>query len=134
MKIYRLLGLPLLVVAMLLSACGGTPAAEAPTAAPAAPTAAPAPTTAPTTAAAPTANVPTPTFESVSDQEPTVGAVAASGTLGWRDQILRNDAVIISINDLTALEAGMGTLWDDCLAKVASGLTSIEELGRVLVQ
>ncbi|MDQ3994262.1 MAG: GspE/PulE family protein [Actinomycetota bacterium] len=32
-----------------------------------------------------------------------------------------------------AMEAGMNTLWDDGLAKVASGLTSIEELGRVLV-
>jgi hypothetical protein len=28
----------------------------------------------------------------------------------------------------------MKTLWDDGLAKVASGLTSIEELGSVLVQ
>src|SRR5262245_22213879 len=91
---------------MLLSACGGAPAAEAPTAAPAPPTAVPAPTTAPTAAAAPTASVPTPTFESVSDQEPTVGAVAASGTLGWRDQILRNDAVVISINGLSTPESG----------------------------
>jgi type IV pilus assembly protein PilB len=33
-----------------------------------------------------------------------------------------------------ALESGMATLWDDGLAKVASGLTSVEELGRVLVQ
>jgi type IV pilus assembly protein PilB len=33
-----------------------------------------------------------------------------------------------------ALEGGMKNLWDDGLAKVASGLTSIEELGRVLVQ
>jgi type IV pilus assembly protein PilB len=32
-----------------------------------------------------------------------------------------------------ALEAGMKTLWDDGLDKVASGLTSLEELGRVLV-
>ena len=32
-----------------------------------------------------------------------------------------------------ALESGMRTLWDDGLAKVASGLTSIEELARVLV-
>jgi type IV pilus assembly protein PilB len=31
-----------------------------------------------------------------------------------------------------AMEAGMGSLWDDGLAKVASGLTSLEELGRVL--
>jgi type IV pilus assembly protein PilB len=32
-----------------------------------------------------------------------------------------------------ALETGMKTLWDDGLAKVASGLTSLEELARVLV-
>jgi type IV pilus assembly protein PilB len=32
-----------------------------------------------------------------------------------------------------AIEGGMRTLWDDGLGKVASGLTSIEELGRVLV-
>jgi type IV pilus assembly protein PilB len=32
-----------------------------------------------------------------------------------------------------AMESGMKTLWDDGLAKAASGLTSLEELGRVLV-
>jgi type II secretory ATPase GspE/PulE/Tfp pilus assembly ATPase PilB-like protein len=32
-----------------------------------------------------------------------------------------------------AIEGGMKTLWDDGLAKVVSGLTSLEELGRVLV-
>jgi type IV pilus assembly protein PilB len=32
-----------------------------------------------------------------------------------------------------AIEAGMRSLWDDGLAKVAGGLTSIEELARVLV-
>jgi type IV pilus assembly protein PilB len=32
-----------------------------------------------------------------------------------------------------ALEAGMRSLWDDGLAKVAAGLTSVEELARVLV-
>lgn len=32
-----------------------------------------------------------------------------------------------------ALEQGMHTLWDDGLAKVMSGVTSLEELGRVLV-
>jgi type IV pilus assembly protein PilB len=32
-----------------------------------------------------------------------------------------------------AIEQGMRTLWDDGLAKVASGVTSLEELGRVLV-
>ena len=33
-----------------------------------------------------------------------------------------------------ALGGGMKTLWDDGLGKVASGLTSLEEIGRVLVQ
>jgi type IV pilus assembly protein PilB len=33
-----------------------------------------------------------------------------------------------------ALRAGMRTLWDDGLAKVAAGLTSIEELTRVVLQ
>ncbi|MEA2496913.1 MAG: type pilus assembly protein PilB, partial [Thermoleophilaceae bacterium] len=32
-----------------------------------------------------------------------------------------------------AAEEGMRTLWDDGLAKVAAGLTSIEELARVTV-
>ena len=32
-----------------------------------------------------------------------------------------------------AIEAGMRSLWDDGLAKVAAGLTSVEELARVLV-
>jgi type II secretory ATPase GspE/PulE/Tfp pilus assembly ATPase PilB-like protein len=32
-----------------------------------------------------------------------------------------------------AMEEGMRTLWDDGLAKVASGLTSIEELTRVSI-
>ena len=32
-----------------------------------------------------------------------------------------------------AIASGMGTLWDDGLAKVASGLTSLEELARVTV-
>jgi type II secretory ATPase GspE/PulE/Tfp pilus assembly ATPase PilB-like protein len=32
-----------------------------------------------------------------------------------------------------AMDTGMRTLWDDGLAKVASGLTSIEELARVTV-
>jgi type IV pilus assembly protein PilB len=32
-----------------------------------------------------------------------------------------------------ALETGMKMLWDDGLAKVTSGLTSLEELARVLV-
>jgi type II secretory ATPase GspE/PulE/Tfp pilus assembly ATPase PilB-like protein len=32
-----------------------------------------------------------------------------------------------------AIEEGMKTLWDDGLAKVAAGLTSVEELARVSV-
>ena len=32
-----------------------------------------------------------------------------------------------------AMASGMRTLWDDGLAKVTSGLTSLEEIGRVLV-
>jgi len=32
-----------------------------------------------------------------------------------------------------AIGEGMGTLWDDGLAKVAAGLTSIEELARVSI-
>ena len=31
------------------------------------------------------------------------------------------------------MQGGMKTFWDNGLAKVASGLTSLEELGRVLV-
>jgi type II secretory ATPase GspE/PulE/Tfp pilus assembly ATPase PilB-like protein len=31
------------------------------------------------------------------------------------------------------MEGGMHTLWDDGLAKVAAGITSLEELSRVLV-
>ena len=32
-----------------------------------------------------------------------------------------------------AMEGGMKSLWEDGLAKVASGLTSLEDLARVLV-
>jgi type II secretory ATPase GspE/PulE/Tfp pilus assembly ATPase PilB-like protein len=32
-----------------------------------------------------------------------------------------------------AIEEGMRTLWDDGLAKVAAGLTSLEELARVTI-
>ena len=41
-----------------------------------------------------------------------------------------------SANDLerAAMEQGMGTLWDDGVDKAIAGLTSLEELGRVLVQ
>jgi plastocyanin len=96
----------MLVVALIISACGGgAPIAEQPTAAPAAqPTAAP-------------AAQPTTVFESV--PEPTVGAlptaaptaapqavVQAAGALSWRDQILRNDSVLVSATGLPAPQAG----------------------------
>src|SRR5207248_453531 len=63
----------------------------------------------------------TPTFESVADvgKEPTVAAVptagiptqggapaAASGALSWRDQVLRNDQVIVAVTGLPAPQAG----------------------------
>jgi type II secretory ATPase GspE/PulE/Tfp pilus assembly ATPase PilB-like protein len=35
--------------------------------------------------------------------------------------------------DRAAIAAGMRTLWDDGLAKIAAGLTSVEELARVSV-
>jgi type IV pilus assembly protein PilB len=35
--------------------------------------------------------------------------------------------------ETTAIQQGMRTLWDDGLSKVMSGVTSLEELGRVLV-
>jgi plastocyanin len=107
LNVRKLFG-PLLALALLLSACGGAPAQEAPTAAPAAA----APTAA---AAAPTAAAqPTPTFEPVTDvgKEPTVAAVptaapaTASGALSWRDQVLRNDQVIVSVAGLPALQPG----------------------------
>ena len=121
MKIYRSLGPLLVVAALALSACGGAPAAESPTAAP---TAAPAaPTAAP--AAAPTAAPPTPTFDTVTDAEPTIAAPAASGALGWRDQILRNDAALISITGLTSPKSG------ETYAAWLSGKDSSLALGKL---
>jgi plastocyanin len=102
----RILFVPLLIVALLLSACGGAPAQESPTAAPAAQ---------PTAAAQPAAAQPTPTFESVTDvgTEPTVAAqptaapaAVASGALSWRDQVLRNDQVVVAVAGLPAPQAG----------------------------
>src|SRR6266545_318949 len=106
LNIRQLFG-PLLILALLLSACGGAPAQEAPTAAPAA--------AQPTAAAQPAAAQPTPTFEPVTDvgKEPTVAAqptaapaATASGALSWRDQVLRNDQVIVAVAGLPALQAG----------------------------
>jgi plastocyanin len=92
MKFRKLFGVLVLLVALVLSACGGSPPAESPTATTAA-------------VATPTAQ-PTPTFESVSDVQTVVSAPAASGALAWRDQILRNDAIVISITGLAQPPAG----------------------------
>jgi len=56
-------------------------------------------------------------FQLLSMSEELAGLAAAKAS---REEIER-----------AALGAGMGTLWDDGLAKVASGLTSLEELARV---
>jgi plastocyanin len=108
-NVQRFFGLLVLGAALTLNACGGgTPSAESPTAAPAAqpPTAVGAQ---PTAARAAGSTQPTPTFERVNDAEPTIAATPqASAALAWRDQVLRNDAVIISISGLPAPEAGQG--------------------------
>ncbi|MCG8350551.1 MAG: cupredoxin domain-containing protein [Chloroflexales bacterium] len=96
MKFQKLSGVLVLLVALVLGACGGSPPAESPTATTAAD---PTPTTQPTLQ-------PTPTFESVSDVEEVVGASAASGALAWRDQILRSDAIVVSITGLAQPPAG----------------------------
>jgi plastocyanin len=101
----------LVIFALIFAACG----ASAPAAAP--PTDPPAPQ--PTSG---TAAVPTPTFEPASDAgaEPTVGAEptlgaapsAAGGALAWRDQVLRNDQVNITISGLPAPQPGqVYTAW-----------------------
>ena len=106
MNIRGRFGLVMLFAALILSACGGAPAVESPTAASVAQSTT-APATQPTAAAtAAPATQPTPSFESVTDTEPTIGAVQASGALAWRDQVLRNDMVIVSINGLPPPEAG----------------------------
>jgi plastocyanin len=106
LKLVRFVG-PLVTLALLLAACGGAPAQEAPTAAPA--------QAAPTAAPAQAASQPTPTFEPVADvgKEPTIAAAPtaapsaqASGALSWRDQVLRNDQVIVAVSGLPALQAG----------------------------
>jgi type IV pilus assembly protein PilB len=54
--------------------------------------------------------------------EMTEDLAALAAAKGAREEIER-----------AALRSGMGTIWDDGLAKVAAGLTSIEELARVSV-
>jgi plastocyanin len=94
-------------VLLIGTTCISVACSAAPTPVAVAPTAAPAP---PTVAVAPT-----PTFERVREAEPTVGApakptaappvptVAAAqphGVLAWRDDTLRNDGVLVSLEDL----------------------------------
>ncbi len=105
MNRFKRLSSMVLIVGLLLAACGGTPAAELPTAAPAAQPTAVEPTVGAQPTSAPTAP-PTPTFEPITDTEPTVGAVQASGALAWRDQVLRNDSTIISVSGLASPESG----------------------------
>jgi plastocyanin len=111
----------LLIGALSLSACISAPVAPTPTSAPAAPTSAPA-TQPPQPTAAPAQ--PTAVFETVTDAgvEPTVGPIAptVTGALAWRDQVLRNDAVAISI---TGLEPpGSGNVYAAWLATKESSL------------
>ena len=126
------LGGVLVTLALFVSACGGAPVAQAPTAAPAAPAVQP--------TAAPVAQ-PTAAFEKVNDAEPTVGAIAnaaapAVGTLSWRDQVLSNDVVALSIDGLTPPTSGNGyAAWlankDQSLPLGA--LTSNENGGATLI-
>jgi plastocyanin len=94
MHIRRFFGIIMLSAALVLSACAG--GAAEPTTAPA--TQAPVQATELATAA-PVAQA-TPTFETAIDLEPSVPALQASGTLAWRDQVLRNDAVIVAVTGL----------------------------------
>lgn len=97
------------LLALVLAACGGgAPApAEAPTAAPAAaqPTAAfePAQDAEPTVGALPTA---APAAEAPTAAPAAAPAAAGSGALAWRDQVLRNDQVLVSITGLQAPPSG----------------------------
>lgn len=93
MKFSHLIRIIPITSMIILGACAGAPAAPAATDVPAQSTAA-------------AAVQPTAAFEDVTDVEPTIGAIAADGSLAWRDQILRNDAVAVSIKGLTALPDG----------------------------
>jgi plastocyanin len=125
-------------LALVLSACVAAPAA-APTAA-LAPTVAPLPeaATEPTTQALapaqPTAApaAPAPTFERVSNTEPRVAAAQPRGLAIWRDEILRNDAVFISTEDLPVgheysawLSGPNGNLFVGTLAPGAGGALTL---------
>lgn len=78
-----------------LSACGGNVAVVEPTATPSAP-----PTVVPSATVAQATPTVAPTVE------PTVAVPPASGTLAWRDQILRSDAVVVAVTGLPDPPAG----------------------------
>jgi type IV pilus assembly protein PilB len=63
------------------------------------------------------------------------GRIGVYQLLVMNEEISRLAAQHASREELerAALETGMKTLWDDGLSKVVSGLTSLEELARVLV-
>ncbi|MCG8346436.1 MAG: cupredoxin domain-containing protein, partial [Chloroflexales bacterium] len=97
----KLSGAMLLIIALMLSACNGAQPDGSPTVtatsldAAATPTGQTTPTVQPTSTIAQATNTPQANVTS-----------AASGTLVWRDQILRNDAVVVSISGLAEPPAG----------------------------
>ncbi|HYF62467.1 MAG TPA: hypothetical protein VD886_06610, partial [Herpetosiphonaceae bacterium] len=102
-----LLRLMVIVALFAMSGCGGAePPADSGQAT------APSPTS-----GSPTALAPTVTFESVTEEPidlepttvaatPTTAAVQGSGSVAWRDQVLRNDSVTIQASGLPAPAAG----------------------------
>ncbi|MBC8162264.1 MAG: hypothetical protein H7Z42_13720, partial [Roseiflexaceae bacterium] len=89
----------LIVAGLVLSACGGQPVVS----------------TTPVATSAPLAVQPTPFFESVTSvpegPSATIAPVApvavqSAGALGWRDQVLRSDAVTVLVTGLISPTAG----------------------------
>ena len=60
---------------------------------------------------------------------------SSSSTEGWYISEQWEQSLRASRDEIEreAIGAGMKTLWDDGLSKVAAGLTSVEELARILV-
>jgi type II secretory ATPase GspE/PulE/Tfp pilus assembly ATPase PilB-like protein len=63
------------------------------------------------------------------------GRIGIFQLMPMTEELSRLSSMRASRDDIerAALSAGMRALWDDGLAKAVSGLTSIEELGRVVV-